>query len=158
MLGLAEMRVPAFLSTICKSYLTNRVKFILHYLRDLSYISLLDQQLEIGLYRRSRRSVQLPQGTAIGLPDGYPCILPQLLDADTPLPRRRICGSESKYMSSHLLRPPRSPPHCAPQSCGAADAIAGTYLLAGGAYPFRRPVQCRSCDRCKIPKFAFPHA
>lgn len=37
MLGLAEMRVPAFLSTICKSYLTNRVKFILHYLRDLSY-------------------------------------------------------------------------------------------------------------------------
>lgn len=54
--------------------------------------------------------------------------------------------------------PPAIAPHCAPQSCGAADAIAGTYLLAGGAYPFRRPVQCRSCDRCKIPKFAFPHA
>lgn len=60
--------------------------------------------------------MQLPQGTAIGLPDGYPCILPQLLDADTPLPRRRICGSESKYMSSHLLRPSAIAPPIAHRS------------------------------------------
>lgn len=55
--------------------------------------------------------MQLPQGTAIGLPDGYPCILPQLLDADTHLRAahqrqvryRQACGGRQKRQYIALI-------------------------------------------------------